>query len=129
MIMHCMRCGECCKETEMLLSNKDIERLERKGYGRTFFVRVDKDGYAILRNRNGVCVFFNPQKRVCRERSSRPLGYRISPVMHDEHRGIVVDGICPAKDTISEKEKAVRGKKVLKLLKIIDTQAEIRRAK
>ena len=48
--------------------------------------------------------------------------------MHDEEKGIVVDSICPAKSTISEKEKAKRGKKVLKLLQKIDVEAESRRS-
>ena len=110
----------------MLLSNEDIERLERKGYDRTFFVRFDKDGYAVFRNLNENCVFFDPEKRVCRERASRPLGCRIYPVMHDEDNGIVTDSICPARNTISEKQKAKRGKKVLKLLSKIDSEAKRR---
>ncbi len=126
--MRCSRCGVCCKDTEMLLSNEDIERLERKGYDKTFFVRFDKDGYAVLRNLNENCVFFDPEKRVCRERASRPIGCRIYPVMHDEDTGIVTDSICPARNTISEKQKAKRGKKVLKLLEKIDAEAEKRRS-
>jgi uncharacterized protein len=126
--MRCLRCGECCKETEMLLSNEDIERLERKGYSRDFFVRFDKDGYAILRNQNGNCIFFDPEKRTCREHENRPSGCRIYPVMHDEDKGIVIDSICPAQHTISEKQKAKKGKKVLKLLEKIDTEAEKRRS-
>ena len=124
--MRCLRCGECCKATEMLLSNEDIERLERKGYVRDFFVRFDKEGYAVLRNLNGVCVFFDSEKQICRERAKRPLGCRIYPVMHDENNGIVTDSICPARNTISEKQKAKRGKKVLKLLSKIDSEAKSR---
>jgi hypothetical protein len=125
--MRCVRCGECCKETEMLLSNEDIERLERKGYVRVFFVRFDKEGYAILRNQKGNCVFFDAEKLVCRERDNRPLGCRIYPIMHDEDKGIVIDELCPARNTISEKQKARKGKKVLKLLERIDAEAEKRR--
>jgi uncharacterized protein len=125
--MRCLRCGECCKETEMLLSNEDIERLEEKGYAKDFFVRFDKEGYAVLRNQAGNCVFFDPEKRVCRERANRPLGCRIYPAMHDEDKGIVIDSICPARNTISEKQKAKRGKKVLKLLERIDAEAKKRR--
>jgi len=110
----------------MLLSNKDIERLERKGYERDFFVRFDKEGYAILRNLNGVCVFFDVEKRVCRERANRPLGCRIYPVMLDEDKGIVIDDICPARNSITEKQKAKKGKKVRELLKKIDAEVEKR---
>ncbi len=125
--MRCLRCGECCRETEMLLSNEDIERLVRKGYKRDDFVRFDSEGYAVLRNQNGVCVFFSPEKRVCRERASRPLGCRIYPVMLDDDKGIVVDALCPAKDTITEKQRDKRGKKVVRLLQKIDSEAMQRR--
>lgn len=121
--MRCLRCGECCKETEMLLSNEDIERLEKKGYGKAFFARSDKNGYCFLRNLNGYCVFFDPEKQKCTERANRPLGCRIYPILFDEDKGILVDNLCPAKGTFSEKEKMKRGKKVLKLLEKIDAEA------
>jgi Fe-S-cluster containining protein len=111
----------------MLLSNEDIERLERKGYKRSFFVRLDSQGHAVLHNRNGFCVFFDSEKKTCKERANRPLGCRIYPVLHDEDKGIVVDDICPAKNTVTEKQKAKRGRKVLKLLQKIDAEAEKRR--
>ena len=111
----------------MLLSNEDIERLVRKGYKQDYFVRFDKEGYAMLRNQDGVCVFFDPEKRVCRERARRPLGCRIYPVMLDEDKGIVVDALCPTSESIAEKEKVKRGVKVVKLLKRIDAEAEKRR--
>lgn len=126
--MRCLRCGECCRETEMLLSNEDIERLEKRGYEKDFFVGFDEEGYATLRNLNGVCVFFNPKTRVCKEHDNRPLGCRIYPIMHDEDKGIVIDDICPAKSTISEKQKMKKGKKVLKLLEKIDAEAKKRKS-
>lgn len=127
--MHCLRCGKCCEETEMLLSNKDIERLERKGYQRDFFVRFDSEGYGVLQNQNGVCVFFNPKTQTCTERKNRPSGCKIYPIMYDEDKGIVIDDICPAKNTISEKQKASKGKRVLKLLERIDSEAKKRHPK
>ncbi len=111
----------------MLLSNADIARLERKGYSRRFFVRFDRDGYAKLRNLRGCCVFYDAEKRVCKVRADRPLGCRIYPVIYDEEEDIVVDDICPARDTVTEKQKAKRGKKVLRLLERIDAEAEKRK--
>jgi Fe-S-cluster containining protein len=113
----------------MLLANADIERLERKGYTKQFFVQFDSEGYAKLRNQEGCCVFYNVEKRRCKVRADRPLGCRIYPVIYDEEKGIVVDDICHAKDTVTEKQKAKRGKKVLKLLAKIDVEAEKRRLK
>jgi hypothetical protein len=47
--------------------------------------------------------------------------------MHDEDNGIVTDSICPARNTVSEKQKTKKGKKVLKLLAKIDSEAKRRR--
>jgi Fe-S-cluster containining protein len=111
----------------MLLATEDIERLERAGYTREAFAQVDSKGYFTLRNRQGYCVFYDKEKRRCKVRSSRPSGCRIYPVMYDEDERIVVDSICPARSTITEKQKARRGKKVLKLLAKIDSEAKNRR--
>ena len=110
----------------MLLSAEDIEGLQRKGYGREFFVRFDRAGYAKLRNRQGHCVFYDVEKRRCKVHGDRPLGCRLYPVIYDEAKGIVVDSICHAQSTVSEKQKAKRGKKVLKLLGKIDAEAKKR---
>jgi Fe-S-cluster containining protein len=110
----------------MLLSKEDIERLERKGYGRASFALFDRAGYARLRNRQGHCVFYDVEKRRCKVRGDRPLGCRLYPVIYDEAKGIVVDNICHAQGTVSEKQKAKRGKKVLKLLEKIDAEAKKR---
>jgi len=112
----------------MLLSNADIERLERKGYSREFFTRFDSEGYAKLRNQQECCVFYDVEKRQCKVRADRPLGCRIYPVIYDEEKGIIVDDICHAQDTVTEKQKAKKGRKVLKLLEKIDAEAEKRRS-
>jgi Fe-S-cluster containining protein len=90
----------------MLLSAKDIERLEMKGYDRDFFVRFDSEGYAALRNYRGFCVFYDAEKKRCKVRAHRPLGCRIYPVIYDEGKGIVVDAICPSRGSVTEKQKA-----------------------
>ena len=111
----------------MLLSTEDIDRLEKKGYSKEFFVRFDRAGYAILRNLQGHCVFYDVEKKRCNVRALRPLGCRIYPVIYDEAKGITVDPICPSHNSITEKQKAKRGKKVLTLLKTIDGEAKKRR--
>lgn len=122
-----MRCGVCCTETEMLLATEDVERLERKGYTRNSFAKLDSKGYFTLRNYQGYCVFYDKKKRRCKVRAIRPSGCQIYPVMYDEEKGIVVDNICPAQSTMTEKQKAKRGKKVIKLLAKIDSEAKNRR--
>jgi Fe-S-cluster containining protein len=125
--MLCLRCGQCCKETEMLLSNDDVLRLKRAGYDEGFFSKVDTEGYITLRNVNGCCVFFDVENRSCSIRSFRPAGCRLYPVILDEDKGIVLDDICPAGKTETEKQKAKRGKQIRRLLERIDAEAEERR--
>ena len=126
--MRCLRCGVCCRETEMLLSAEDIERLERKGLSKEFFARFDRAGYAKLRNRERHCVFYDVEKRRCNVYADRPLGCRLYPVIYDETKGIVVDSICHAQGTLTEGKRERKGKKVLKLLEKIDAEAKQRRS-
>ncbi|HUT17174.1 MAG TPA: YkgJ family cysteine cluster protein [Acidobacteriota bacterium] len=126
--MRCLRCGACCKETEMLLSTEDIERLERKGYSKEFFVRFDSEGYAKLRNLQDHCVFYDAEKQRCKVYTDRPLGCRLYPVIYDETKGIVVDSICQAQGNWNEKKIERKGKKVAKLLEKIDAEAKRRRS-
>ena len=127
--MRCLRCGVCCQETDMLLSTEDIARLEGQGFGKDSFVRFDKEGYALLRNRQGCCVFYNTQDRCCEVHAFRPSGCRVYPVIYDEEQGVVVDSICRAQGTITEQEKARIGKRVLKLLEQLDKEAQSRCSK
>jgi Fe-S-cluster containining protein len=125
--MRCVRCGICCQETDMLLCNADINRLEKKGYCKESFTRIDKEGYVLLRNRQGHCVFYSVEKQSCDVYSSRPLGCRVYPIIHDEESGIIIDDICHAQATISKQEKDRVGERVLKLLERIDAEAKSRR--
>ena len=127
--MRCLRCGICCQETDMLVSRKDISRLEKRGFSQDSFVRFDREGYALLRNRQGHCVFYNAQERRCNVYAFRPSGCRIYPVLFDEDRGIVVDSICRAMETLAEKEKLLLGKRVVRLLEEIDIEARGRHSK
>jgi uncharacterized protein len=126
--MRCSNCGVCCTETEMLLSQQDISLLEMKGFVKSYFVKFDRQGYALLKNRDGYCVFYDLCKKQCSVYSDRPLGCRVYPVILDEEKGIVFDDICDSRDTISEKEKNYKGKIVVNLLKRVDAEAEKRRS-
>jgi Fe-S-cluster containining protein len=126
--MRCLRCGVCCKETEMLLSIDDIVRLEKKGFSKKFFVRYE-DGYAILKNQQGYCVFYNVKEHKCNVYVDRPKGCRVYPVILDEATGIIIDDICCAQQTITQPEKLRKGKIVIRLLKKIDLEAQYDRYK
>jgi len=124
--MRCSHCGICCEKTEMLLSNADVERLEKAGYNRQKFMRYDKHGFARLRNRHGFCVFYDVVKCRCTIYEHRPLGCRIYPIIYSEQEGIVVDGLCPMKNTVSEIELKRKGKRVIELLQRMDNEATSR---
>ncbi|UCG36758.1 MAG: YkgJ family cysteine cluster protein [Candidatus Bathyarchaeota archaeon] len=112
----------------MLLSNADVGRLVRAGHRRQEFVFYDKHGYANLRNNRGFCVFYDSMKSRCRVYEKRPSGCRIYPVIYIEQEGTTVDDLCPAKDTISEKELKRRSRKIKKLLQEMENEATQRKS-
>ncbi len=124
--MRCLNCGVCCTETEMLLSKEDIKRLMEKGYNKKFFLRYDKKGYAQLRNRKGFCVFYDIDKKRCVVYEDKPLGCNVYPVILDVDEEVIIDSICSSKDSISEQEKADKGKTVIRLLRQIDRETQAR---
>jgi Fe-S-cluster containining protein len=124
--MRCSHCGICCTETEMLLSNEDIKRLEKKGFHKKYFLKIDKQGYAQLKNRNGYCVFYDLEKHLCSVYADKPAGCGVYPVILDENVGIIIDDICPEKASITVEEKEGKGKEVIKLLERIDAEAKSR---
>ena len=124
--MRCSHCGVCCEKTEMLLSDADIERLERLDHDRKKFVQYDRHGFARLKNRHGFCVFYHVKKCRCQIYRHRPSGCRIYPVIYSEQEGIVVDDLCPMQDTITKMELKIKGKKLMELLQRIDNEAHAR---
>jgi Fe-S-cluster containining protein len=107
----------------MQLSNADIERLERAGYERKEFTYHDRNGFARLKNHRGFCVFYDIEKHRCKIYKHRPSGCRVYPVIYSEQEGILVDDLCPMKNTIPESEIKKKGKKVMKLIQTIDKEA------
>ena len=112
----------------MLLSKKDVKRLVDKGYKQSQFVRYDKSGYGVLKNRDGYCIFYDQVKRRCSVYVDRPAGCRVYPVIVDEEKGVILDTICESRNSISEEEKRFKGKRVVKLLDSIDFEASQRRS-
>jgi uncharacterized protein len=121
--MRCSNCGVCCTKTEMLLSKKDIKRLEKIGFSQSLFVVFDKHGYALLRNREDYCFFYDRLNHQCSVYVDRPAGCRVYPVILDEDKGIILDSICKSRESITQSEKNLKGKRVIRLLKIIDSEA------
>jgi uncharacterized protein len=124
--MRCSNCGVCCTETEMLLSKKDIKRLEKSGFSQNQFVIFDKHGYAQLRNCDGYCFFYDRLNHQCIVYVNRPAGCRVYPVILDQDTGIILDHICESCKSITQSEKNLKGKRVIRLLKMIDFEARER---
>jgi len=125
--MRCSQCGICCEKTEMMLSNIDLKRLEELKHGKQQFVRYDRHGFARMRNRRGFCVFYDVEKCRCKIYKNRPLGCRLYPVIYSEQDGIVLDDLCPTRNTVSEKELKRKGNKVIELLQRIENEAACHR--
>jgi Fe-S-cluster containining protein len=113
----------------MMLSDADVECIERIGYNKQEFLRYDKQGYIRLKNRNGFCVFYDVERCRCRIYKHRPLGCRVYPVIYSEQEGIIVDDLCPMKSTVSKIELKRKGKKLMALLQSIDAEAACNRNK
>jgi len=107
----------------MMLSNAEVQRLEKEGYKRQRLMRHDRRGYAILMNSRGLCVFYDGEKCRCKAYRYRPSGCRIYSVVYSEDEGIIVDDLCPMKNTVSKGELESKGKKVIGVLRMIDEDA------
>ncbi len=68
-----------------------------------------------LKNCHGYCVFYDLEKCRCKIYKHRPLIY-------SEQEGVIVDDLCPMKNTVSEKEIKRKGKKAKELLQKMDNE-------
>jgi len=99
-------CIECCIETEMLLSNDDVERIRKLGFDSKFFV-AEKNGWLYLKNHDGRCVFHDGVK--CLIYDNRPEGCRLYPVIFDmDKKCAVLDNDCPHNDKFRISKIAIK---------------------
>ena len=102
----------------MILSNNDIEKIQKIGYTKNFFVRK-KDGWMKLKNKNGRCVFHNG--KICIIYNQRPEGCRLYPLIFNiELKSAVIDNFCPYGNNFSLKLED--SKKLYDLLKQINSE-------
>ena len=95
----CTDCGLCCLETEMNLSEKDIERIINNHPERLqredFSIKSDK-GVSQLQNIECQCFFFNKFTKTCKIYDFRPKGCRFYPLIYDIYsKKCVIDKDCP----------------------------------
>lgn len=92
-------CDACCWETEMLVSDADIARLEAAGHRREDFLVRDAQGFLQLRNvpaegGRSHCVFLKEGR--CSVYADRPQGCRLYPlVLAPDAKRVVRDADCP----------------------------------
>ena len=77
----------------------------------------------MLRNVGERCYFYDPEEKKCQVYEDRPLGCFIYPVIYSNDEGVIVDELCPMRQTISEQELRTKGKILDKLLKKIDNKS------
>ena len=118
--MKCTLEGKCCYDTEMLLCEEDIKRIERQGYSRNDFITIDIEGFARLKNINGHCIFLNPESNLCKIYPYRPIGCKLYPVIYDLNKNkCIVDKFCPMWHTVTKREKTQACRALKKLIEKI----------
>ncbi|MFX0021166.1 MAG: YkgJ family cysteine cluster protein [Candidatus Hermodarchaeota archaeon] len=95
----CENCGECCLETEMILSLQDIN-LIIKSYPDEIenqdFALKNKDGNYQIKNVDNHCIFLDFQTKQCKIYEYRPQGCRFYPLIYDfEKKNCIIDEDCP----------------------------------
>jgi Fe-S-cluster containining protein len=72
--MKCQKCGKCCCERTVALSNQDIINIKKVTNVDFYFTR--KTGVKILKwkdyKNHKVCIFFNPDTNLCNIYENRP---------------------------------------------------------
>ena len=108
----CIACGNCCRETEMILSKKDIENIinsPQNTLKEVDFVENSIEGFFQLRNVNGCCFFFDSATNLCKIYDVRPQGCRFYPLIYDSDKNsCVFDRDCPRTELFYPNQKSVR---------------------
>ena len=96
-------CHDCCLETEMPLSRRDIERLQGQGHDPAAFTLVE-EGFTFLTNVEGRCYFLGPGGR-CSVYKDRPEGCRLYPlVLTEDMADFRLDHLCPHRAVVQPEE-------------------------
>ena len=111
--MRCSCCGLCCQDTEMELSDEDVERLEKAGFNSDEFSTSFNGSFRRLTNVNGYCYFYDTSLKGCHVYPLRPIGCRFYPVVYIVGEGIGVDTLCPMNDSVNELDLEVKGRLLL----------------
>jgi len=112
------KCIRCCVGTNMILSNGDINRITKLGFGKDFFV-IKRNGWLQLRNKNGRCVFHNGTG--CTIYLYRPKGCKLYPITYDKDKKCAIfDKECPYRNEF--KISISKKRQLLTLIKTIENE-------
>ena len=121
----CIDCGNCCRETEMILSKQDIENIinsQRINLKEIDFVKKTIEGFFQLKNVNGFCIFFDSTTNLCKIYDVRPQGCRFYPLIYDSDKNsCVFDSECPRPELFYQNQNSVR-KICAKIIRYLEKQ-------
>ncbi len=120
---YCIKCGNCCLDTEMNLSNQDILKIFTK-INPEFDFYYEKDGFLYLMNDNNQCIFYYAPDKKCTIHRYRPQGCRLYPFVYDNGE-CVIDKDCLNRENIKYIKKS-KSKKVKKFIKLLEKEREER---
>jgi Fe-S-cluster containining protein len=114
----CEDCGKCCLETEMILSRRDINIIEKniKDIKYKDFTQENEYGQLELKNVDDHCVFFEKSSKLCTIYQYRPEGCKFYPLIFDfQKKTCILDKDCPRTNLFyREKENLLNSCKNLK---------------
>lgn len=121
-------CSKCCHETEMILSQEDLARIEEVGHDRKDFIlggKATREGFWQLKNVNGKCYFLKDGK--CSIYSIRPRGCRLYPLIKTlDTNEIVIDDDCRERKWFEEQSYSMEQiEQVHELVFTLLTEAEL----
>jgi uncharacterized protein len=106
----------------MILSYRDIETIQQKGYDYRFFV-TEHDGWLQLKNNNGRCVFHDGT--CCTIYHQRPVGCTLYPVVYDKDNNCaILDEDCPQKQCFPLEKSTIQH--LLDLISTLEHQRDMR---
>ena len=109
----CLKCGNCCKTTGPLFTDKDVERISKHFKIKTHqfvsqYLRLDDDNFYVLQSvpcmflgEDNYCTIYNVRPKACREfpHTNRKKFYQIADLTLENV------AICPAAYNIIEEMK------------------------
>ncbi len=106
----CKDCGECCLDTEMILSQHDIDLIVKNHptiINKRDFTFKNKNGNFQLKNDDNHCVFLDFSTKKCKIYDYRPQGCMFYPLIYDfQKKNCIFDKDCPRIHLFYQEQKA-----------------------